>query len=565
MRRVLSRPELVREFFRTLLASRLVPLEEVDRLMCRLEGKDLPAISEALVEEAGLTPYQVQRLLEGRPEGLVLGQYRILDELGRGGFGQVYKAVHAIMGRVVALKSIAPEWVQDREVRDLFLREVLAITRLVHPNIALAYDANEIDGTLFFAMEFVEGPNLEQLIDDLGPLPLPVASAVIQQTALALQFAHDNGMVHRDIKPANLLLAGAHLAADPASSPSGLPPVRVKVVDFGLARLYPRGGTGPNTIIKNPVAVGTPAFMSPEQAQNFHDVDIRSDLYSLGCTFYYVLTGHLPFGGTTTLEFLTGHLGGDPVPVQRWRPDIPPGVAAIVHRLMAKKPEQRFQTPAELLAELSFALRADRPEDVRGTEPRRSVAPALSFIAAQPPSDPSAGAPEATGADVHAMWRQWCGVVEALLLDGRCDVDEGAYRSLHRSLLAALRNRTASPHGPPPDLLGQLEGVVEPWLASHTLASLDRKVLARLWQTCQELGAEWMPPRKKPFAAVGAYALAAAVLLGLLGSGLLFPANGLLAAARALWETARANPLLAVAGSVPVAALALVLSRIPRR
>jgi serine/threonine protein kinase len=317
-------------------------------------------LTAALVDQGWLTTYQVEQIWSGKAGRLSLGVYRIIEELGRGGFGRVFKAVHGIMNRVVALKVIAPELVEDARARTWFLREVLATTQLAHPNIALAYDANEIDDVLFLAMEFVDGPNLETLVRKQGPLPIGFACALLHQVSRALQYAHEKGMVHRDIKPANLLIPQGAAAASYAdgsafrAAVNGAVTPLVKIVDFGLARLHEKG-TG-NTLTNNKGFMGTPDYVSPEQARSIHDVDIRSDLYSLGCTFYFVLTGRPPFKGKAPLEIILQHLEKEPPPLESLRPEAPPALVSIVRRLMSKKPEQRFQTPADLAAELGFLV-----------------------------------------------------------------------------------------------------------------------------------------------------------------------------------------------------------------
>jgi serine/threonine protein kinase len=208
-------------------------------------------------------------------------------------------------------------------------------------------------------MEYVDGPNLEHLVRQQGVLPVGVACDFIRQTANGLQHAHEMGMVHRDIKPANLL----------AQRPAGNSPYAactIKILDFGLARLHTMGPdgapSGDSIMAAENTVLGTPDYLSPEQARNLHQVDIRSDLYSLGCTFYYLLTGRVPFAGGTTLEKLVRHSTETPVAVEQLRPDVSPPVAAIVRRLMAKDPRQRFQTPAELVAALApFATQAPTP------------------------------------------------------------------------------------------------------------------------------------------------------------------------------------------------------------
>ena len=303
--------------FSATCASQLLQESQIEEVVrdCGPDS-DEGAIAKKLLDKELLTRFQFARIVGGRPQHLVMGKYRILDELGRGSFGRVYKAEHRVMNRLVALKVITPELLTDSQSRSWFRREVLANTRLHHANIVMAFDADEVDGNLFLAMEYVDGPNLEKQIEEEGAMPIFLAAAVMHQTALALQFAHELGMVHRDIKPANLLL--------PRSGSLAKHTPLVKVVDFGLARLQPRNSPNNQTLDKDCGFVGTPFFMSPEQANNLHDVDIRSDLYSLGCTFYYALTGEIPFPGNTLAEVLASHLTRKAPPLEELRADIPP-------------------------------------------------------------------------------------------------------------------------------------------------------------------------------------------------------------------------------------------------
>jgi serine/threonine protein kinase len=321
---------------------------------------DIQFITNTMLEKGWLTPYQVEQIKLGRIKELVLGQYRILDVVGAGGFGRVYRARHSIMNRVVALKVIAPEFVQDSDARAWFLREVLATTHLCHPNIVMAYDANEVDEILFLAMEYVAGATLNQEVDRRGPLPIGLACAILHQVGQALQYAHEHGIVHRDISPANLLLpaAGGVESVDTGATSKCSPctQVLVKVTDFGLSRFHHPGTSKAQSIQMRTdyATAGTPHFMSPEQSSDIHHADIRSDLYSLGCTFYYALTGQVPFQGETITALRTKHARETPRAVESLRPDIVPALANIMDRLMAKRPEDRFQTPAELVRELSF-------------------------------------------------------------------------------------------------------------------------------------------------------------------------------------------------------------------
>ncbi len=340
-------------FLSDLRDSNLLPPDKMEQVMRQCVSAAASAsISQSLVENGLLTAYQVKLLAQGQGKGLTLGQYQILDELGRGGFGCVYKARHTLMDRLVALKVIAPERMEDRRARDWFLREVRATTRLNHPNIVLAYDAAEVDGQLFLAMEYIEGPTLHRLVQHQGPLPLGVAWQMLQQSAQALRYAHEQHLVHRDIKPANLLIPATAFAVGRADTE--VRPVLVKVVDFGLARLQSQGAGTSMGAGREGTFIGTPDYVAPEQARNTGEVDIRSDLYSLGCTFYLALTGRKPFPGNGAMEVILQHIEKQAVPIEHLRPEVPAPLAGIVRRLMEKKPENRFQTPDALLAELNF-------------------------------------------------------------------------------------------------------------------------------------------------------------------------------------------------------------------
>jgi serine/threonine-protein kinase len=348
-------------FLSNLRQSGLVTGEQMAKVVSRLPDTNKGVVlARALIEHGLLTRFQAELLLVGRTNGFHLGQYRILDHLGRGGMGRVFKAEHQTMNRVVAIKVLAPHLVKTPKAQQLFQREVRAAAKLVHPNIVTAYDANQIGDRCYLVMEYVDGPNLEQLVQQQGPLPVGLACDFIRQAAGGLQYAHELGMVHRDIKPANLL----------AQRPTGSSPYAscsVKILDFGLARLHTMAPDGTpvgndSIMAAENTVLGTPDYLSPEQARNLHQVDIRSDLYSLGCTFYYLLTGRVPFPGGTTLEKLVRHSTEMATPLEQLRSDVSPAVAAVVRRLMAKDPRQRFQTPTELVAGLSpFSAQTPTP------------------------------------------------------------------------------------------------------------------------------------------------------------------------------------------------------------
>jgi tRNA A-37 threonylcarbamoyl transferase component Bud32 len=237
-------------------------------------------LARELLQRDWLTAYQVNQILQGKGDQLVLGPYLLLERLGAGGMGQVFKARHRLMKRLVALKVIRKDRLADPEAVARFQREIRAAAQLSHPNIVIAHDAAQVGDTHFLVMEYVEGTDLARLVKQQGPLPVAQACDYVRQAALGLQHAHERGLVHRDVKPANLLLTR-----------SGV----VKVLDVGLARLHPAGGETVAEVTHEGAVMGTPDYIAPEQACESHTVDIRADIYSLGCTLYHLLTGRCRF------------------------------------------------------------------------------------------------------------------------------------------------------------------------------------------------------------------------------------------------------------------------------
>jgi WD40 repeat protein/serine/threonine protein kinase len=322
-------------------------LEEVN-LLPQSQGTDPVPLARLLVHKGWLSRYQVNQLVQGRGRDLVLGPYRVLDRIGEGAMGQVFKAHHAPMNRIVALKLIRKERLGNPEAVRRFYREVQAAAKLAHPNIVLAYDAGQVGNTHYFAMEYVDGFTLDRVVREAGPRPIAQACDFIRQAALGLQHAFERNLVHRDIKPANLLLTRPAAAA--GSNGARPAPAVIKILDMGLARL--QEGPAENVLTQDGKVVGTPDYLSPEQALDARQADIRSDLYSLGCTFYFLLTGRPPFAGSSMTEVLLKHQMEQPAPLVHLRPDVPAEVATIVARLMAKSPDGRYQTPAEVAADL---------------------------------------------------------------------------------------------------------------------------------------------------------------------------------------------------------------------
>jgi uncharacterized protein (TIGR03067 family) len=276
------------------------------------------------------------------PELAANPRYRVLGLLGAGGMGAVYRAEHVVMERPVALKVVNRALTDRPGMAERFRREVKAAARLAHPNIVTAYDADQAGDLHFLVMEYVESTTLARLVAEEGPLPAAQACEYVRQAALGLQYAHQRGMVHRDVKPHNLMLT---------------PGDQVKVLDFGLARFALKNFSAEGAAGDTPAAsgepltqlgtvVGTPDYIAPEQVADAAAADVRADVYSLGCTLYHLLTGAPPFHAETVVGKVLAHAERAPRPLAELCPSLPAGLAAVVERMMAKDPAQRYQTPA---------------------------------------------------------------------------------------------------------------------------------------------------------------------------------------------------------------------------
>lgn len=322
--------------------------------------EDARGLARELLRRGWMTPFQLNQALQGRACELRIDQYLLVERLGEGGMGQVYTARDTRLDRLVALKVIRKEKLDHPNAVRRFQREVRAAAQLDHPNIVRALDAGEANGTWYFAMELVAGTDLARRLRESGPLPILEACEYVRQAALGLEHAHEKGMVHRDIKPHNLMVT------PPSGSDGESKFGRVKVLDMGLALIaLSDADVAASAMTQQGYVMGTVDYLAPEQAMNAHAVDVRADLYSLGCTLYHLLTGEVPFPGGNTLEKLMAHRLQEPTPVATRRPDVPADIAAIVRRLMAKTPKDRFQTSSELVAVLSTPPPAVVPWDVR--------------------------------------------------------------------------------------------------------------------------------------------------------------------------------------------------------
>ncbi len=271
--------------------------------------------------------------LRSHVERTLASTYEVDQELGRGGMGIVYRARDKRLKRLVAIKLLPPELAFRRDIRSRFLREAETAAQLSHPNIVPIYSVDEVGNLVFFVMACIEGDNLARQVEKRGPLPVAEVRRWLTEVADALSYAHSRGVVHRDIKPDNILVD----AVDG----------RALVTDFGIARAAQESGDA-SRLTATGMAIGTPTYMSPEQASGERDIDGRTDLYALGVVAYQMLTGEPPFVGNSTPALMIKHLTEQPVPVEARRADVPQSLAAAVMRLLEKNPDHRFQSAAEL-------------------------------------------------------------------------------------------------------------------------------------------------------------------------------------------------------------------------
>ncbi|HVJ83913.1 MAG TPA: serine/threonine-protein kinase, partial [Planctomycetia bacterium] len=330
-------PKSAPEFLDLLAASGLLSSKTMDSVRTEtLDAKTAEAVARRLVDRRQLTAFQAKQILTGRHRGFFLGRFRILDLLGIGAMGRVYLAEHGLMRRQVALKILPPNRPHDPSSIPRFHREARAIGALNHPNIVQAYDFDEIDGLLFIAMEYVRGKNLHYFVKRHGPIPWPQAFDYAAQAAAALQHAFELGIIHRDIKPGNLLLdrSGA-----------------VKVLDMGLARVF---GELADAESGEPLSrkfdekiLGTADYLAPEQGIDSHTVDIRADIYALGHTLWYMLTGKAAVCEGTVADKLLWHQRNSPPPIRTLVPELPKKAATVLHRAISMHAEGRYQTPVQ--------------------------------------------------------------------------------------------------------------------------------------------------------------------------------------------------------------------------
>jgi eukaryotic-like serine/threonine-protein kinase len=311
--------------------------------------EDQKRLADLMIEEGLITRWQADKLLAGKHKGFRLGKYKLLGQIGKGGMSSVYLAEHELMRRRVAIKVLPQSRVNDSSYLERFRLEARAVAKLDDPNIVRAYDIDNEENVHYIVMEFVDGQDLHQTVVSNGPLDYDTAADYIAQAANGLQHAHEMGLVHRDIKPANFLVDRHNT---------------VKLLDLGLAKLT-EDDQASLTMANEENVLGTADYLAPEQALNSHEADSRSDIYSLGCTLYFLLTGSAPFPEGSISERLLKHQTARPDSIFKVRPDAPPSLVELCESMMAKKPIERPQSAGEVSAILKEWL-ADRGRSLGG-------------------------------------------------------------------------------------------------------------------------------------------------------------------------------------------------------
>jgi serine/threonine protein kinase len=427
------------------------------------------------------------------------GRYRVLEQLGQGAMGTVYLARDTQLHRQVALKvpHVRPgdaDWTHDRGVLGRFYREAHAAAILRHPNLCPVYDVGQIDGVPYLTMAYVRGRPLSRYIDRNRPLSPRWVAVLVRKLALALQAAHDKGVIHRDLKPSNVMIGADR---------------QPMIMDFGLAWRLDRSD-GDERLTRIGLVLGTPAYMSPEQLSGrVEDLGPRCDVYSLGVIFYELLTGRCPFEGPEAVV-LGKVLFIEPERPTIHRPSLDPRLEAICLKAMAKRDDERYATMSELAAALGVYLRR------RSTSPQ---APSTSVAPVQPASNNTqpheADAPDEADPcsdDRHwgqqstvpvdecpvtllappgllKSWHRWRATVASFALrrPSRRFMDQQAYAAMRNQLLATLRARAAEVHGPEREFYLRLEGLISPWVSVRSLAREDPEILQYLLARCQQI------------------------------------------------------------------------------
>jgi serine/threonine protein kinase len=367
-------PRTAAEFLQVVEKSQLVDRARIDAALNGAAPATAADCARLLFEAGLITKFQTDQLLKGKYRGFNVGRYRVLDRLGSGGMGQVFLCEHPHLRRRAAVKVLPTERAKDPALLGRFLREARAAAGLDHPNIVRAFDVDQENGLHYLVMEYIEGPDLYHVVKKKGPLPVPTACEYIRQAAIGLQYAHEAGLIHRDVKPSNFLLEVA----------TGT----VKLLDLGLARFTEESPDALTQRFDNNNVLGTADYVAPEQTRDSHEVDHRCDIYALGGTLYFLLTGQSPFPDGTPADKMIGHRQRKPTPVRSLRPDVPAGLAVVIDKMMAKNPDERFESAAEVAEAVAPWLpNAAGPSAPAPASVGSPLLPSLSSLA-QPSSPP---------------------------------------------------------------------------------------------------------------------------------------------------------------------------------
>jgi serine/threonine protein kinase len=324
-------------FLKTALRSGLLSPDALQSALAELapgQRGDPQALADQLVKTGKLSRFQAHKLLKGTALGLLLGPYEVVSPIGRGGMGAVYLARDTRTRKLLALKVLPPKKArQEERLLSRFQREMSMGLRFSHPNLCQGLEVGIHRGVYYLAMEFIPGRSLHRLVQETGPLAVPRAARLFAEVASALEYAHGQGLIHRDLKPSNIMVT---------------PNDHTKVLDLGLALLVNEEPAPREVVGGRGYVVGSMDYIAPEQTTDASKVDARSDVYGLGCTLYYALTGRPPFPGGSARDKIQRHRHDEPFALRQLRPDLPPAFAALVRRMMAKDPAARFQSAAEV-------------------------------------------------------------------------------------------------------------------------------------------------------------------------------------------------------------------------
>lgn len=457
----------VDKFLELLRRSELVDKDQLDKALEEIQQQGAPAmlgggslapavpaldaqsLAEKLIAAKLITPWQRDQLLDGKYKGfyLVGKKYKLLGHLGTGGMSSVYLAEHSKMQRLVAIKHLPPNRVNDSSYLERFYLEARAAAKLDHKNIVRAYDIDHDQdngkNNHFLIMEYVEGRDLQSLVKEVGPLEYDLAADYVRQAADGLEHAHHAGLIHRDIKPANLLVDQRGV---------------VKVLDMGLARWEDDTKTASLTITHEENVLGTADYLAPEQARDSHSVDKRADIYSLGCTLYFLLTGHAPFPEGTLAQRIAKHLNEMPKSIYEDRKDAPPALVDVCLRMMDKRPDARFQSAAEVSQMLASWLESrgknlgggpsGPPKRTIGPPPRRSGSHARPGFGAFPPNRDRTGATEDTVSNLQHETMKGPSNKPAAPTAGQSNLKFGSSNILGRADQSSAGRSSAGSRGP---------------------------------------------------------------------------------------------------------------------